>query len=255
MVAATHWFPGGGGVRLRGILERPSGSGPFPLIVLVSGLSAVTKPIGRSRFSNSANARGFAVFRFDWAGHGRSRGSFFNFTPSQAIADVAAATRFARQLPTVDRRRVFVSGASIGGLATVYLATRPPAGLKAITLVAPAVDAPLSRRAHWGPLALALWRLRGYHTYYNGQRLGYGFHLDSFVRRGVPIAARIAVPTLIVHGDQDESVPLALSRTLFNRIRTRKRLVVVPGAGHSFARGVRARHLINCTLTWFARFL
>ena len=47
-------------------------------------------------------------------------------------------------------------------------------------------------------------------------------------------ARRIRIPTLVVHGDDDEMVPTASGKALFDAIpeATEKRWIEVPGAGH-----------------------
>ncbi|MBI4502780.1 MAG: alpha/beta fold hydrolase [Gemmatimonadetes bacterium] len=74
-------------------------------------------------------------------------------------------------------------------------------------------------------------------------------------------AARIGVPWLIVHGSEDESVPLAEAETLA-QANTRASLRVIRGAGHTFG----ARHpwrgstreldeAMEATVAWFGREL
>ena len=64
----------------------------------------------------AAANRGFAVFAFDFRGHGESGG-----TPSQEgyIHDAKAALALFQSLPSVDSNRVVLIGASIGGDAAV----------------------------------------------------------------------------------------------------------------------------------------
>jgi pimeloyl-ACP methyl ester carboxylesterase len=46
-------------------------------------------------------------------------------------------------------------------------------------------------------------------------------------------AARIAVPVLLVHGQDDRETPAAHSQRVFAALRGPKRLILVPGAGHN----------------------
>jgi hypothetical protein len=52
----------------------------------------------------------------------------------------------------------------------------------------------------------------------------------------------VSVPLLVVHGGEDQVIPNALGRRLFNAAHEPKKLVLVPGAGHNdvFAAGGRA---------------
>jgi dipeptidyl aminopeptidase/acylaminoacyl peptidase len=49
----------------------------------------------------------------------------------------------------------------------------------------------------------------------------------------VAAAARISVPTLIIHGDRDDETPPDHSQRIFVALREPKRLILVPGAGHT----------------------
>ena len=49
----------------------------------------------------------------------------------------------------------------------------------------------------------------------------------------VAAAARIAVPVLLVHGQDDRETPAAHSQRVFAALRGPKRLILVPGAGHN----------------------
>jgi dipeptidyl aminopeptidase/acylaminoacyl peptidase len=55
------------------------------------------------------------------------------------------------------------------------------------------------------------------------------------VSAAAPVAAapRIKAPVLLIHGDVDRKTPLAHSRRVFAALSGPKRLLVVPGAGHT----------------------
>jgi dipeptidyl aminopeptidase/acylaminoacyl peptidase len=46
-------------------------------------------------------------------------------------------------------------------------------------------------------------------------------------------AARIAAPTLLIHGEKDDETPSVHSRRIFAALHEPKRLIVVPNAGHN----------------------
>ena len=76
-------------------------------------------------------------------------------------------------------------------------------------------------------------------------------------------ARNLEVPTLIIHGDNDESVPVTEAHNLFNEITTtEKELILIEGGSHTFG----AQHPIttltsplenafDLTENWFDRFL
>lgn len=122
--------------------------------------------------------------------------------------DVAAAVRFARD---AGARRVVLYGWSMGGAVIGALLDRAPeaAAVAAVVWDAPLVDwrATLRRQARNRRLPPGLTPLA---TAVTARRIGIDF--DRFDLRRRPPAVR--PPTLLVHTDEDTSVPVGPSRAL-----------------------------------------
>ncbi len=127
---------------------RPPGDGPFPLLVMSHGRAVADRRAGqgRQRFETFARymvSKGFAVFVPTRVGYGDTYGDFdpessgsCNQLHPQAAAQAAsdqvlAAVAHARTLPWVDASRWVAVGQSVGGLATLAVVSRAPAGLVA----------------------------------------------------------------------------------------------------------------------------
>lgn len=214
----------GDGLRL-GATYTP-GSPGAPAVVLAHGVAD-----GRTRLAPWAArlaARGWHVLRFDFRAHGTSEGAVCTYGQREE-ADVRAAVRAARELDGVDRERVAVVGASMGGGAVLAAAPALPAlGVRALVLLAPASRYPplVEQRVRWlGPLAPAVLRSSAHLARAAGQ---------TPMPEWVP-ARRLAgapeLPLLVLHGDGDATIPLALSRRL-TREHPAGELVVLPGVGH-----------------------
>jgi pimeloyl-ACP methyl ester carboxylesterase len=54
---------------------------------------------------------------------------------------------------------------------------------------------------------------------------------DQF-RSGL-IVSKVTAPILMLHGDRDAVVPIALGERLYSLIQARKRFIRFPGAGHN----------------------
>jgi dipeptidyl aminopeptidase/acylaminoacyl peptidase len=54
-------------------------------------------------------------------------------------------------------------------------------------------------------------------------------------------AAKIKQPWLLIHGTEDDVVPLKDSRDAFEAAKCRKELIEIPGAGHVFGQESYAR--------------
>ncbi len=115
-----------------------------------------------------------------------------------------------------ERSAVTVIGSSFGGLTAAWLAQQPQSQgkIQKLVLLAPA----FGFLEHWlprlGPAALARWQQSGFLTvYHHGDQcqypLAYGFVTDLHQYPDQGLTA--PVPTLIVHGTEDEVIPVAAS--------------------------------------------
>jgi dienelactone hydrolase len=128
---------------------RPPGDGPFPLLVMSHGRAPSDRRAGQGRQRYEPLARylvskGFAVFVPTRIGYGDTYGDFDPETSgarcdsprpaaaTQAAADqVLATVNLARGLAWVDATRWVAMGQSMGGTATLAVASRNPPGLVA----------------------------------------------------------------------------------------------------------------------------
>lgn len=128
---------------------RPPGEGPFPLAIVSHGRGNVQQRAtqGRQRFEVLARylvSKGFAVFvptrygyadtfgrGFDPEESGACRAKRYEPMAVAASDQVLAALAQAQRTPWVDTRRWVAIGQSVGGLATLAVAARRPAGLVA----------------------------------------------------------------------------------------------------------------------------
>lgn len=150
---------------------------------------------------------GLATLIFDYRGYGLSSGR-----PSEAGThlDAAAAWRHATQTLGVDARRIVLFGESLGGGVAAQLAaeTRPGALVLASTFTSvPDLGAELYPLL---PVRL-LARVR----------------YDTLAR-----LSRIACPVLVIHSRNDDIIPFAHGRRLFEAARAPKQLLEIEG-GHN----------------------
>ncbi|RDI49631.1 alpha/beta hydrolase [Nocardia mexicana] len=179
------------------------------------------KPIGHILFAhgNAGNigdrspvlamlaSAGFDVLVFDYRGYGRSEGSTGEHG---SYLDARAARQALLERPGVDPNRVFYLGKSLGGAVMIELATEfPPAGLVLMSTFTGLRDA-----------ATAV----------------YPFLPKPFVPNAFPSLRRIRsvrTPVLIMHGDNDELLPVDMGRALYAAAAEPKQLKIYPGAGHN----------------------
>lgn len=109
------------GARLSYVVDRPSGNGPFPGIVLGHEGGPVTKAALATAAAALAQ-QGFAVLRFDKRGTGASTGTFVEVTTENSVerigllaADMVAAVQTLKGLSGVNSSKIGLVGASQAG--------------------------------------------------------------------------------------------------------------------------------------------
>lgn len=121
---------------------KPSGDGPFPLVVINHGKAA-----GNPRFQERARyrvavrefvKRGYVVMIPMRSGFSRSSGNYIAGGCSVAAnglaqaKDVRVALDYAIHLPYVDRNRILMMGQSHGGLTTIAFGTQAYPGVRGL---------------------------------------------------------------------------------------------------------------------------
>jgi pimeloyl-ACP methyl ester carboxylesterase len=228
------YFPSSKGYRLCGILSDPSGDKRQPLIVLCHGFT--TSKDGRTyvRLEDLLNQEELSTFRFDFFGHGESEGELARVTISEAMDDVCSALRVVKDS---GYERIGLMGSSFGGLACILTAGRNDE-LFVLALKSPVSDylGLLIAKDHGHDIET--WKTEGFVFIEAADgkkvRLDYSFFADAERVKGYALARKIKAPTLIVHGDRDETVPLAHSQKA-SALIPYCRLEVIQGADHVYS--------------------
>lgn len=258
MLEERVWFGDGAGRKVSGLLVRPD-EPTQAVAVLCHGFASSKDSSTNRALTQDLTARGVATFRFDFFGHGESEGVFADLTLTAAVHDLE------RALAEVRARgfsAIGLVGSSFGGIvATIAAAQKSNTpDLRVVALKCPVSDYPAVWRLRLGDAGLAAWRTSGLLTYeYEGEssRLAYAFYDDLLRYDAYALARTITAPTVIVHGDADEYVPIAQSRRLFTALpqTIEKRIEVVPGANHAFSRPNDFLTMTRLISDWLVRRL
>jgi fermentation-respiration switch protein FrsA (DUF1100 family) len=152
---------------------------------------------------------GLSVLIYDYRGYGRSAG-----TPGEAgtYADAAACWQHLTQRLDLPPERIILFGRSLGGAVAIELASRhAPGALIVESTFTSLVDV---ARRHYPLLPVDLLCV---HRYESDARVG-----------------RIRCPKLFLHGTEDQLVPIALGRALYDAASAPKTFIETPG-GHDEA--------------------
>lgn len=178
-------------------------------------------------------ARGFAACIFNFRGTGESGGDFSLpgwVEDLSAVLEKAASGRDAFQ--GCDPARLALMGFSGGGAVSIVCAARRP-GLRALVSVSSPADFShlLTREGIGGFIAharrIGIIRDPAFppseEEYYEGMN----------ACRPVEVVSRVSpTPLLIVHGSEDETVPVGEAHLLYEAAKEPKELYVVHGGGH-----------------------
>ncbi|THD77161.1 MAG: alpha/beta hydrolase [Phenylobacterium sp.] len=231
--------------------------GAGPPVVLVHAWALHSKMWDRQ--VEALNHAGFRTITFDRRGHGRSPDPGRGYDIDTLAGDLAAV------LDQLELTGVTLVGHSMGGAEVIrYLGRHGGSRVKRVVLLAPAT--PCLTLAHDNPAGLpaaAFEQLRGawvadfpkwvgdnaapfYTPQTSPEMVAYGVRMMLECPLPVALATsraltaadlradcrRIAAPTLIVHGDADQSAPLEMCGRTTAALIPNARLVVLPGAPH-----------------------
>ena len=221
------------GIRLSAVLEKPETADRGRMAILLHGFTSAKDRPHTILAAEAMRETGLATLRADLYGHGESDGEFRNHTLYKWISNTLALIDFVRDLGYTE---VYLSGHSQGGLVAALAAGMETDRIRGLILRAPAFMIPQCAR--------------------DGSMLGQTFDPNcipdevqvikgltlggNYIRVAQTIyaeetAARYPGPVLILHGDEDDTVPLADSRRMAERYADCS-LAVMAGETHHFDR-------------------
>jgi putative redox protein len=227
---------------------------PRALIITCHGLFShqggpLDKPF---RLALAAAQHDIALARFDFTGAGLSEGDFSQSLLSQRVRDIAAVRE--TLLPRFPGVPLFLVGSSFGGSAALlYAASHPDQLAGMVTWAAPA-DVCDTFSRHSAPLVARLEQGEEVEVTERGTRFRFTPRFLEDIRRHRPeqaMDASFSTPLLIIHGSNDEVVPVDHAHRLARAAGGHAELVILPHAGHRFA-GMVPR-LIQTTIEWIVR--
>ena len=187
---------------------------------------------------------GVTALRFSYSGNGASAGKFTESTISKEVEDLGAV------LEALQDQKICYVGHSMGGAVGVLRAATD-ARIKALRSLAGMVHTKAFAEREFGMV-----------------KPGEGFmwddpncplsrqYMEDMARIGSVLneAPKIKVPWLLVHGTEDDVVPVQESREIFARANEPKQLIELKGANHVFA-GEHTAPMVAEVVKWVqARF-
>ena len=231
-----------GRLTISGILNVPTGRGPFPVLVLAHGYidpAVYTNGRGLAREQDYLARRGYVVLHTDYRNHAQSSDdpraelelrTGYTEDVVNAVNAVKAST-----LPVLDRTRVGLLGRSMGGGIAYNVLVAQPGLVDAAVVFAPVSSDAADNFERWvrrdpGDRGLAARIVRAYGAPETNPTFWRNLSAASFF-------GRVSEPVLIHHGTADETCPVGWSRGTLAALRTAgatASLYTYPGEHHAF---------------------
>ena len=182
---------------------------------------------------------GVPALRISFSGNGASGGRFVDSTISKEVADLGAV------LDALHGWNIAYVGHSMGGAVGVTRAATDPR-LRALVSLAGMVHTKAFAQREFGtvtPGAGFMWD--------DEQCPLSAAYMDDLARIDtvVNLAPAIKVPWLLVHGTEDDVVPIGDSREIFAKANAPAQLLEIKGSGHVFS-GDFTRPMIEAVVPW-----
>ena len=221
------------GIQLQAVLEKPESEGRCPLVILLHGFTSTKDRPHNILAAAAMRDAGFATLRFDLYGHGESGGEFRKHTLGKWISNTMAVIDYALENGYTE---LYLSGHSQGGLVAALATGMEGDRIAGLVLRAPAFLIPEGARK-----GMLLGKKFDPVHIPDTVPVIKGLELEgNYIRVAQMIRAEDAVdrykgPVLILHGDEDDTVPLSDSKKMAERYANCE-LVVMAGESHHFDR-------------------
>ena len=238
------------GEKLAGTLHVPSGPSHTGVVFghcfTCSRHTRVLRQIGQGLVDG-----GFHVLRFDFSGNGQSEGDFSESTYSKQVAEIKTAASFvsARGVSWIG-----LAGHSMGAIVAMLAAVEMESVKALCALAARSSGLTLDRflsttqRDQLERTGRVPFASRG-----RALQLTQEFFTDA-VRYDLPsMLASLRQPLLVVHGDQDEIIPVDEAYKLRRLKPAETEVAIIPGADHMFSHDEHRQQVASLVVQWFKK--
>lgn len=241
------FFKNSSGNNLAGMLSNPPDSKDKPIFILCHGFATSKDSYSIVKLQQLLNQNNISTFRFDFFGHGESEGKFEDITVSEGVDDALQAIHY---LKKQGYSKIGLFGSSFGGIVSTMTASKSK-DLYLLVLKSPVSNFLERDFQVKTEKELKDWKSNGF-TYYvagKGQKfkLNYTFFEDYKNNDGYQAAPKIKIPTLIVHGDKDDIVPVEQSKKIASLIKNCT-LKIISGADHRYSQPDHFDLMLNLIL-------
>lgn len=180
---------------------------------------------------------GLAAYIFDYCGgstYSRSSGDISDMSVLTECDDLEFVLNELWQYSFMDRENTYLMGESQGGMVSAVLAAERPQDIAGMVLLYPAFNIPDMAREVYveGQIPEELYAFN--------VPVGHRYFTDVLYMNAYEAISGYDGNILIIHGSDDQIVPLSYSQTAMD-VYTNAELEVIPGAGHGFQGDLRVQ--------------
>lgn len=205
-----------------------------PLVLISHGLTGHMEERHIQAAARAAREAGYATLRAEFYGHGKSGGFFERHTVPRWVLQLMEVIDYARSLPWTGD--LYLMGHSQGGLSVLLAGALKADQLKGLLLLSPALSIPDDARKgdvfgnRFDPVHVPDRVPIG-----EGRMLGGNYFRTAQVLPVEEALRSYPGPVLLVHGEADETIPVAYAKWAAEKCRQAK-LVLVPDDDHCYNR-------------------
>jgi pimeloyl-ACP methyl ester carboxylesterase len=193
--------------------------------------------------------KAFMALRFDFSGNGQSEGNFSDSTYSKQISEMKSAAAFAAGKGAA---WIGLSGHSLGASIALLTAGQTD-GVKAVCALSGRLSG-MNPHHFLNPAQRKELRDTGRIFFSSRGRsleLSNDFFADAGQYRLPEVVASLRIPLLVVHGDQDEIIPVTEAYHARKLNPEGATLAVIPDADHMFSNPEHRRKTAELVAEWF----
>ncbi len=241
-ITVSHLLYSSGKSKMEALMFKPSGDGPFPVLMMIHGHS-------QDCFLFKDSGKGYAkanyvVFAPSMLGYGRSKG-YSDFGGPKTLTGLFDGIEYLKSLPYISSSKIGIYGFSRGAHAASLLTTQTK-DLKCAVLIGGIYDF----RVHYDWASV---HLPGVKKIIEDE---VGVSKKEWAKRSViNYIENIESPILIIHGEKDERASVEQARILADALSKKQKifeLFIVPGADHGL-KGVRG--IMEKMLQFYGKYL
>jgi alpha-beta hydrolase superfamily lysophospholipase len=238
--------------RIFGILSLPEKRGKFSTVIMVHGFAKTKSERKFVELSRELAKSGIASLRFDFSGCGDSEGKFEEMRISKQVEELKAAYERLIKEKAINKNRIGIFAHSLGTIIAAIFQQKYQRA-KCLVLAAPAFDQEKLIKKWYTEDQIKEWKRKGYLDTPKF-RIGLGYLEEA--KDYTEILTEIEIPTLILHGKEDEDIPENFAKEAFQKLGAKeKKLKVIKGADHHFESYLSRRKLIVLSKNWFGKYL